>query len=224
MKRIFIFLAVLTLCAAPAGRAQDAATEQRLNELSGKLEELKDNLDAQHKQIEEVRKIINSLREKIDKPAPDYASVEDLNRVDANVKKVDRARIGDFNNLREEQDKLRESIKADLDRLRKVIDTPLPPPPPPKPSRSTHISNSTDETPSVSNSNKQPENITEPLGPTVPYIIQKGDTISAILEACKEKGYKVTVAQIKKYNPGLNPEKLYAGKKILIPIPNPPQK
>ena len=50
-----------------------------------------------------------------------------------------------------------------------------------------------------------------------PYVIQEGDTLGLIAKAFKEKGVKVTTAQIIKANPGLNPNALYVGKKIFIP-------
>lgn len=40
MKRFGLWVVALALCAAPAGRAQDAATEERLKQLSGKVEDL----------------------------------------------------------------------------------------------------------------------------------------------------------------------------------------
>ncbi len=51
------------------------------------------------------------------------------------------------------------------------------------------------------------------------YVIQKGDTISTIVQAYREKGAKVSVTEILNANPGLNPSKLSVGKKIFIPAP-----
>ena len=52
-------------------------------------------------------------------------------------------------------------------------------------------------------------------------MIQSGDTLSAIVQAYKEKNIKVTVAQILKANPGLKAERLIVGTKIFIPAPQP---
>ena len=52
------------------------------------------------------------------------------------------------------------------------------------------------------------------------YPVQANDTLSAIARAYREKGVKVTVAQIEKANPGLTASTLYVGKTIFIPDPN----
>ena len=51
------------------------------------------------------------------------------------------------------------------------------------------------------------------------YVVKEGDTLGLIVKAFKEKGVKVTTAQIIKANPGLNPNAIYVGKKIFIPDP-----
>jgi len=52
------------------------------------------------------------------------------------------------------------------------------------------------------------------------YVVQANDTLSAIAKAYRDKGVKVTTTQILKANPGLDPTKLYLGKKVFIPDPN----
>jgi LysM repeat protein len=52
-------------------------------------------------------------------------------------------------------------------------------------------------------------------------VIQKNDSLDAIVQAYKEKNIKVTVAGILKANPGLIPEKMRVGQKIFIPAPQP---
>lgn len=51
------------------------------------------------------------------------------------------------------------------------------------------------------------------------YTIQKGDSLSIIVAAYRDKNIKVTVDQILKANPDLNPNKLRVGQKIFIPAP-----
>jgi len=51
------------------------------------------------------------------------------------------------------------------------------------------------------------------------YEVQSGDTLSAIVQAYKEKGVKISLDQILKANPGLKPENLKVGQKIFIPKP-----
>ena len=52
------------------------------------------------------------------------------------------------------------------------------------------------------------------------YVVQSGDTLSAIAAAYKEQGVKVTVDDIIKANPGLKATSLSVGKKIFIPAPS----
>jgi len=49
------------------------------------------------------------------------------------------------------------------------------------------------------------------------YVIQKGDTLSAIA-----KIFNVTVQQLINANPGINPNALYVGQVICIPVAHPP--
>ena len=48
-------------------------------------------------------------------------------------------------------------------------------------------------------------------------VIEKGDSLSLIVEAYKQKGVKTSTAEILKANPGLNANKLIVGRKIYIP-------
>jgi Tfp pilus assembly protein FimV len=54
------------------------------------------------------------------------------------------------------------------------------------------------------------------------YTIQSGDTLSAIVEAYRKKGVKVTQEQVVKANPKLRPTRLIPGTKIFIPDPSAP--
>ncbi|MCF7669533.1 MAG: LysM peptidoglycan-binding domain-containing protein [Verrucomicrobia bacterium] len=49
------------------------------------------------------------------------------------------------------------------------------------------------------------------------YVVKKGDTLSAIVEAYRNEGVKVTVDQVVDANPNLNPDVLKIGQKIFIP-------
>lgn len=51
------------------------------------------------------------------------------------------------------------------------------------------------------------------------YVIQSGDTLTAIVAAYKDKGIKISVDDILKANPGLKPERMSVGQKIIIPAP-----
>src|SRR5256885_9158566 len=81
MKRISYMLVALALWTVPKAQAQDAATEERLNQLSGKIEDLIAGQETQRKRIAELFREIESLREQHAKPNGSYASHEALKRL-----------------------------------------------------------------------------------------------------------------------------------------------
>ncbi len=193
MKRIFCLLITLSLCATPATRSQDAATEERLNKLSGQIEDLIAAHKDQKQRLAALAREMESVREQSSKPNANYAAAEDLRHLAEAVKEVDRKRLDDY-----------EKIHAELLKLGKTISAPSPVPkkkdPPP-----------TSDAPA-----------TEKGGPPqkgFDYTIQSKDTLSAIVQAYREKNIKVTTDQILKANPGLDANRLRVGQKIFIPAP-----
>jgi LysM repeat protein len=195
MKRISFLLVALALCAPPALRAQDAATEERLNKLSGRIDDLLASQESLKKQLDGLAKDLESVREQSGKPNASYARQEDLNRLGEKVKEVDQKRLDDA-----------EKIHTELLKLRKVLEAPLPSSK--KPPVSAH--KDTPVTPASTTPDKGYE-----------YVIKSGDTLDAVAQAYREKNIKVTVAQILKNNEGLKAEKLRVGQKIFIPAPQP---
>ncbi len=193
MKRIYFLLVTLALCAAPAARGQDAATQERLDKLSGRIEDLTAGQEALKKQMNDLSRDIESLRDQLGKPNASYASQADLSRLAQAIKDVDQKRMDDAEKIHSELLKLRDLLKA---------------PPPASRSRPAAISS-------------EPSASQQPAGneKVFPYVIQPGDTLSAIVQAYKEKNIKVTVDQILKANPGLKPERMPVGQKIFIPAP-----
>ncbi len=195
MKRISFLLVTLALCAGPAARAQDAATQERLDKLSGRIEDLTAAQEALRKQMSELTRELESVREQSGKPNTSYARHEDLNRLLEEIKAVDRKRMDDA-----------EKIRTELLKLRKVLEAPLSQP------KKTTVTAPKDT--AVTTSPTTPEKGFE-------YVIKSGDTLEAVAQAYKEKNIKVTVAQIQKANPGLKAERLKVGQKIFIPAPQP---
>lgn len=195
MKRILLLLIPLALCSTPGVRAQDAATQERLDKLSGRIEDLTAAQEALRKQVSDLSRELESLREQSSKPNTSYARQEELSRLAEDIKAVDRKRMDDA-----------EKIHSELLNLRKVLETPLP-----QPKKSSVTTPK--ETPATGNS-PTPEKGYE-------YVVKSGDTLDAIAAACKEKNVKVTVAQILKANPGLKAERLRVGQKIFIPATQP---
>ena len=195
MKRISFLLVTLALCAAPAVRAQDAATLERLDKLAGRIEDLTAAQEALKEQMSELSRELERVREQSAKPSANYARQEDLNLLAEKIKEVDRKRMDDA-----------EKIRTELVKLRRALEAPLTPP-------------KTKPAP-VPKEKPAPE---KPVGDdkVFPYTIQSGDTLDAIVQAYKEKNIKVTVAQILAANPGLKADKLRVGQKIFIPAPQP---
>ena len=191
MKWILFLTYALALGTASIACGQDAATEERLNKLSGQIEDLIAAQKAQQKQLAELGKEIESLREQSTRPNVSYATQEDLKRLAEAVKEIDRKRTDD-----------QEKIQTELKKLGKVLAAPAPTPktkPIPAPSEGSAAE--------------------KPGEKGYDHIIQQGDTLSVIVQAFKDKGIKVTVDQILKANPGLNANRLRPGQKIFIPAP-----
>jgi len=192
MKRISFLLAALLLCGISKVQADDAATEERLNQLSGKIEDLIAGQEAQRKQLTELRREIESVREQSSKPVGNFAAQEDLKHVADAVKEVDRKRLEDY-------EKIRTTIKD--------LGATLAVQPPQKTKRS--------EPPTeMAKADKPPK-----AEKGFEYTIKSGDTLSGIVAAYREQNIKVTKDQIMAANPGLVAEKMKLGQKIWIPAP-----
>lgn len=194
MKRISTLLTALTLFGTPLARGQDAATEERLNKLSGAIDNIIETQQDLSKQIKALAKEVESLREQAGKPTGNYASAEDVKVLATKLAEVDRKRKEDA-----------ETIKTELLNLRKGLLKDAGP------------------SPGKKKSGSPPPERTAPDKPQegFNYDVKSGDTLGAIIQAYKEKGVKVTVRQIKDANPGLNPDVLIPGKTIFIPAPKP---
>src|SRR5258707_9808244 len=112
MKQICILMAAAALCATTGLKGQDAATEERLNRLSGQIEDLMASQRAQHKQIEALGKEVEAAREQAAKPNASYAGQEDLKPLAEAIKEVDRKRIEDSERIGKELKELAKLLKA----------------------------------------------------------------------------------------------------------------
>ena len=112
-----------------------------------------------------------------------------------------KAELADLRaSIRRDQDAMRAEIVRDLaGRMSKMMPTPPPPPPPPvSSSRSTSVRTTPPPPP--------------PIGPHYEYVVEKGQTLQLIA-----KGFDTTVPKILAMNPGLKPNALRVGQKLLIP-------
>lgn len=203
--------AILGLCAATIGRGQDAATEERLNQLGGKIEDLGARLERQRQDNEILRREIASLQDQLNKPVPTYATLEYVKSLGDYVKtlaeaieKVDRSRLQDNKETRATVDARVKELIYKIDAL-----AAIPPPVAPVIRRTPP--------PSVDSVPVKP--VPEETG--FWYKIDRDDTLSAIVQACRERNIKVTRDQILKANPKLKPEVMVPGNKIWIPVAKP---
>ena len=124
-----------------------------------------------------------------------------------------RAEVAELKaSIRREQDAMRREIVADL---AKRISTLTPPAPPPAPAP-VHTAG-----PARAPAATPPPPPAE-IGPHYEYIVEKGQTLSLIAD-----GFRTTVPKILAANPGLKPNLLRVGQKLIIPaedVPPPPKK
>ena len=198
MKRISFLLVVTSLCCASPLRAQDAAVDERLNKLSGQIDDLLAAKAEQDKRIAALVKEVEGLRELASKPTGNYASAEDVRKLAETVQKIDANRIADAERIAKEIEKLAKAPAAGGTRTPKT-----PKPPVDDPGKGSSATSG--------GTGSGPEKGFE-------YVIAPDDTLSTIALKCKkEKGIKVTPDQILKANPGLKERNLQVGKKIFIP-------
>ena len=191
MKRVFYFWMMLALCWTPALRAQDAATQEQLSKLSGRIDDLIAGQEALRKEMDGLRRELASVRELASKPQGDWASQEDLRRVAKAVEEADRKRLADA-----------ELVQKQLEKIRQALDKPLP-----QPKRT--VSTAPKDNPPPEHSDKPQQG--------VEHVVKAGETLSSIVAACREQKIHVTQKQILEANPGLKPDLIIPGKKIFIP-------
>jgi len=196
MRKIALGLLVLTL-AAGGLPAQDAATQQEIDKLTGMLQDLTERLAAQDKHLDALDRQISELRDKVNTPVVNNsASLDDLQKLASQVKEIDQKRQAD-----------KEFILGKIEDLAKLAAAA------PIPVRPRHPGSEP----------KDPGNDTPPAGAGTqketmyPYKVQPNDNLTAIIKAFRDKGVKVTQSQVLKANPGLTPDTLLVGQTIYIP-------
>ena len=94
-----------TACVA---RAQDTATQQQIDKLSGQIQDLLDAQALQDKRIAALEKKIADLQDKLNQPAttPDTASADDLKKLAAQVQELAKKQQSDNDLILKELEKL----------------------------------------------------------------------------------------------------------------------
>ena len=200
MKKISLWVLTLVFTASLAW-AQDTATQQQLDKLSGQIQDMLEAQAQQSKRIDALEKEISDLRDKVNTPvANDYVTHDQLKTIADQISEVDKKRQADS-----------DMIATQISNLAKAAAVAPPPP--------IHHSSSTSTTSTPDGSGSGSDNTSTPQNGYY-YPIKSGDTLSLIVKAYRDKGVKVTSKQVLKANPGLDPNKLLVGKKIFIPDPS----
>jgi LysM repeat protein len=192
MRKILFGLFIFAFTASLAV-AQDAATQQLIDQINGRIQDINSVLDKQNKRLDALEKSVSDLSDKLNQPAANNsASAEDLKKLAAKVQEIDRSRQED-----------NQKILDTLDKLGKAGGTTT---------ASHRPSTVSTENPTPTAGGKQNGYY---------YPVKKDDTLSAIAKAYSaELKTKITVEEILALNPGLDPNKMPVGKKIFIPDPN----
>lgn len=192
-----------TIVGRAADAYQDAAAvaaqrgaEERLRRLEADIQSLQDTQEILLKRQEELRQRldrladdIRALKEDQGRSSGNFATREELRKFVEKLREVDQNR---------EADK-----KLILDSIKELARLPAAPAPESKPA---------------------PRRPTEPSEEPYVYVVKQHDRLLEIIAEYnnhfqKQGQAKITLEQVLKANPGLNPNRLYPGKKIRIPVP-----
>ena len=195
MRKILfgLFICAFTASLAPA---QDAATQQLIDEINGRIQNLSEMQAAQGKKIADLEKQISDLSDKLNQPAVNNsASADDIKKLTRAIQEVDKKRQDDNDQIMKELEKL---------------------------GKGGGVSTTSHKAPSISTPASADNSTAKPGDKQNGYwqVVGSHDTVNAIAKAYQDKGIKVTTEQILAANPGLNPGKLKVGQKIWIPDPN----
>lgn len=205
MKSVLaICLMAASLVSLPPAHGDDLErkeNDERFNRLSGRLDDLEDAYKAQNKRMgtmaEDVNTVLRSMREEQNKMSTTFVTHEELKKVYEKLQEIDQKREAD-----------KKLILDEIKELQKLIArVPVPPPAVVR------------ETPDAK------EEKVEGPREYFPYTVAENDNLTAIIAAYNKKFKEdgkglITFEQVKKANPGLNPNKLIVGRKIKIPAPD----
>ena len=169
--------------------AERKAAEERSKRLEALLEDMKEAYEAQQKRLMALAEEINRLREETARAGNNLATREELRKLAEKIQEVDQKREAD-----------KELILKELQKLAKA--------PPPLP---------VEHKASAEGNADVPDKF-------FTHVVKQGEYLSTIISAfnaelkAKGKG-TVTLSQVKKANPNLNPDNLKVGQEILIPVP-----
>ena len=192
MKKKKAWLLAGAMVLTQAMWAQGAAVEERLNKMSGHVEDLLAAQKLQQERIAELAKELSNLREQALKSSADYAGQEEMRKLAEKVQEIDQKRVADNERIIKEIEKL---------------------------SRTAAAARPDGQGGKSPKENKEKSGRSGSGEKGFEYVIQSGDTLSTIALAYREKGVKISSEQILRANPGLKPNSMRVGQKIFIPAP-----
>ncbi|HQC42284.1 MAG TPA: LysM peptidoglycan-binding domain-containing protein [Verrucomicrobiota bacterium] len=189
-------------------QGDDAAVyyQERIRTLSSRVEELTQAHAEIIQAINKLQRQYNVMAEEVSRlreavrtppPPPDLSSAASLD----SVKQLQAALVALENRfLASEKDRQRdnERLLKQLDKLAKIAPSASIP-----------------STPKAATPSKQPEIAGD--GTVYEWTVKEGETLSGIVKMVKNSGGNTSVDAILKANPGLNPNSMRVGRKIIIP-------
>jgi uncharacterized protein YdiU (UPF0061 family) len=201
-----ILVAVLFSIPLKSAAQGNAEIVEELKRLAGEIADLRE-ATSQNRRMAQMQKEIDSLREALRESHEksvtkmgDLATREDLKKIMDNVREVDQRRESDKRLILEEFEKLGRTLGQPTDR--------------------------SSSRKSPKEKEKEPDKEPAPIeGTFLPYKVKDGQRLSDIVKeyngALKEQGRpSVTIEQVKRANPKMNPNKILVGQEILLPVPD----
>src|SRR5271155_1940249 len=108
MRKISLWLFLFAFTASLA-RAQDDATQQQIDKLSGQIQDLIDGQTVQGKRLDALEKEINDLQDKSTQPGS-AANPDDLKKLAEQVQEIDKKRQEDNDRILKELERLDKSL------------------------------------------------------------------------------------------------------------------
>src|ERR1035437_10701005 len=106
MRKISFWLFIFAFTASLA-RAQDAATQQQIDQINGKIQDLVDAQAAQGKRLAALEKSVSDLSDKLNQPSVNNsASADDLKKLAGQVKDLAKKQQDDNDLVLKELEKL----------------------------------------------------------------------------------------------------------------------
>jgi septal ring factor EnvC (AmiA/AmiB activator) len=194
-KAILIFVVLLAGMLTQTSAQDVAVLDEKIKRLTGHVQDLQDDSANLKRQIEALVKENQALREQLQaQPKTPGASLDEVRELARKIQEVDEKRLAD-----------RRDILNEINDLGRTL--------------ANQVRNAARSPRDVAADS--PRNAANLPSQALEHTISPGDTLLAIsLAYSKETGKKITTDLILKANPGLKPERLIPGRKILVPVPD----